>query len=216
MLIEGPAVIWGAFFIFCFFFFLIDGIGKWRRRRDLSHGKFSHATIAVDLVPKLKQLLTGKATFYIVGGDGYPLTKRMYYPWWRGFLRWALRKNCTINYILTNVSPADEVALLKVKKKLELNTEGKLNFCFLRKDLVDDSDREVVRKLHTFHPLIVEEKGKRIMWLEGYHPPASTVAYGCEFVPPAVAESDRRFNDYKSILGALTAKYGSQPQLAPS
>ena len=95
--LEGPSVLWGGFFTLLMLFIVVDYVMRWRRRRSLKPVRLSHATIALDLGPKLRRLLSEGSTFYVTGGDGYPLIARfLIYPWWRRCLKLLLRKNCNI------------------------------------------------------------------------------------------------------------------------
>jgi hypothetical protein len=213
--LEGPSVLWASFFALLILAILIDSGIRWTRRRSLKPVRLSHATIALDLGPKLRRLLSAGSTFYITGGDGYPLAARFFvYPWWRRCLKLLLRKNCNIYYLLTNTNPDDEQRFLKLKGELEAGTKGTIQFCFATADRVDQSDKALVEKFSTFHPLLVEANDHRIMWIEGYHPAGSTVAYSCEFVPPPEAQSDPRFDDYKKMMTHLFDKYGTPLALA--
>jgi hypothetical protein len=154
----------------------------------------------------LSHFLAESATLYIIGGNGYALT-RWLYPW-RWFLKRALRKKCTIHYLLTTAEWNAGDKLSKIKHDLEAGTEGKIEFYLVSSDRVDAGDRKLVESLRTFHPLLFETDDKRVMWIEDYHPENSTVAYACEFVPPNKAAHDKRFDRYKEILARLVDKYG--------
>jgi hypothetical protein len=198
--IEPTTVLWAIFFALTTTFVAIDWLLRWRRRRNVQHHKLAEATIARDLVPKLNKLVTEPFTFFITGGDGYSLTMRKPYPW-RRFLKRALWNGSTIHYILTKVSNGDRHKFLKVKAELEEGAKGKINFYIAPSDQPSDPDSELIESFQTFHPAVLAESpNRRLMWIEDYHPPHSTVAYSCEFVPPADAATDQRYDLYKTQL----------------
>lgn len=119
--------------------------------------RYSVATIAKNLAPKLSKLITedpdfSSPTLYVVGGDGFPLwTTDNFYPW-KSILRKVLKNHGTIHYILTNASGALAAKILRLKSDLESGTEGKIHFYFARSDLADGSVKTLIETFRTFHP----------------------------------------------------------------
>lgn len=167
---------------------------------------FPRATIAYDLVPKLKPFLAKRPTLYVTGADGHPLTTAKRYPW-PGFIKDALACGCEVHYLLTDVSERDERLLLNAKEKFEHGQSGKLHLYFLSAERVAEQDKDLVDSLRTFHIVLIETADERMMWTEHYHPPRSTVAYGCEFTAPADAKDNKRYDEYKTALVHLTERY---------
>src|SRR5262249_40915979 len=156
---------------------------------SLESCRYSVATIAKNLAPKLKRLTTedpafATPTLYVVGGDGFPLwTQDDAYPW-RGGLKDVLKRGGKIHYLLTNPSNVVIAKLTNVKSELESGAQGTITFYFLSRDSADEKDKAAIESFGTFHPTLIEGEGKRAMWVEGYHPPSSTVAYSCKFTSP--------------------------------
>jgi hypothetical protein len=180
------------------------------RDESLESCRYSVATIAKNLAPKLKRLTTedrdfSSPTLYIVGGDGYPLWTEDDYPW-RGGLKDVLKNGGVIHYLLTNPSSIVMAKLSRVKSELESGTEGKVHFYFVSSELVDETDQAVIESLRTFHPMLIEGESKRAMWVEGYHPANSTVAYSCKFTSPDEAKTDPDYDRYKEVILRLIEK----------
>jgi hypothetical protein len=175
--------------------------------QSLESCRYSVATIANNLAPKLKRLSEDPAfarpTMYVVGGDGYPLwTEDDSYPW-KGGLKDILKNGGAIQYLLTDPSSAVIAKLSKVKSDLENGVEGKINIYFVCSESADPKNKADIESLRTFHPTLIEGDGKRAMWVEGYHPAASTVAYACKFTSPEEAKTDPDYDRYKETITRL-------------
>ena len=67
-------------------------------------------------------------------------------------------------------------------------------------EVAESNSASFAKRMRTFHPTLVQNSGNRLMWIEGNHPAHSTTAYDCEFVPPPVANSDDRFEEYLEMI----------------
>jgi hypothetical protein len=200
-----------AFFVLLYaIFFLLGSVdsifGRIQRRRHaakLEHVILPRATIAHDLAPKLRKFLQARPTIYVTAGDGHPLTTAKIYPWFR-FIRDALECGGKIYYIVADAEQRDRVSLSKAASKLTTKRSG-FHLHFLNPKSVNAEERQIADTFRTFHVLLIEAGPDRAMWIEAYHPANSTVAYGCEFVPPELAATDPRYERYAAMLKAIVA-----------
>jgi hypothetical protein len=84
-----------------------------------------------------------------------------------------------------------------------------LKYCIVHdSEDLSDEDREIADVFRTYHPTIVEDKknGSQMMWLEGYHPPGSTVAYDCEFIDEKQSPNDSRVRKHKGEIEAIFSR----------
>lgn len=172
------------------------------------------ATMASHLAPRLLRYVRSKADLYIVERDATALTARDARRL-RRFLKMTLQNGSVIHYILTSQKVADEQKLLQLKHELENGAKGTIDFCFVSTGKTEGKDdKELVKSLVTFHPVLVESENQRMMWIEGYHPPLNeTLVYAWEFVPPTEAVKDDRYDKYKELLTRLIGKYGTGREL---
>jgi len=175
----------------------------------LESQSFSAGSLSKHLAPKLRQILEGSAVLYVTENDSAALLS-----WraavWRHFLKEALKRGSTVNYILTDANEADKRKLAQLKNELESGTDGTIQFCFFTRQLPDgDEDRKLRDSLRTFHPVIVEDSTQqRVMWIEGYHPIGNEEwAYHVEFLMPEDAAKDKRYDEYKKLLDRVIGKY---------
>ena len=176
---------------------------------------FQKATIAFDLVPRLESFLSDSSTpesctLMITGSDCYPLTlPEEDYPWKR-LLTEILEKNrCrVVQYVSHGKHPADNILQ-------ELQQEYPDRFEYrqlLNPELVSDpGDRELLRALHTFHPTLAwkgrgEKDDEKMMWVERYHPPASSEAFSCDYYDAqALMRNSDAFDFFRERLDAVWA-----------
>lgn len=204
----------GLFFLIFGLIVLKDFIFRWFKRRSLNMQTpepwWEGATMASHLVPRLLRYVKGRAEIYIVEHDASALTawsaRRL-----RRFLRMTLENGSTVHYVLTAPHAGDEQRLARIKQDLEQGTNGRIEFCLIvANQAKDDDDKELVKSLVTFHPVLVEDGNQRLMWIEGYHPLSNeTLVYAWEFVPSAEAATDSRWNKYKVAIAGLLQRYGS-------
>jgi len=200
------AVLYVAFFLFGSLGSITNRLHRWRRVGTLEHVFLPRATIAHDLAPKLRTFLPARPTIYVTAGDGHPLTTGKIYPW-SEFIREALEHGSKIYYIVANADARDRALLLKAASKLIPRNGGEFNLCFLNPRSPNQEERQLADTFCTFHVVLVEAGTTRAMWIEAYHPKDSTVAYGCEFVPPELAATDPRYDEYKAVLIRIVADY---------
>lgn len=181
-----------------------------RRRSLVSQKGGDGATMSSHLVPRLLRHVRSKAELYIVEHHASALTARSARRL-RRFLKMALQNGSTIHYVLTDPHPGDEQKLAQTKRDLEQNTSGTIEFCFITtRQAKGKDDKKLVKSFATFHPVLVENGNQRMMWIEGYHPPLNeTLVYAWEFVPPADAAKDPRWDEYKDAIVGLIKKYGA-------
>lgn len=185
-----------------------------KRRSLVSQKEGEGTTMSKDLVPRLLRHLRGFANLYIVERDASALmgrdTRRL-----RHFLRRTLESGSTVRYVLTAPHPGDERKLAQLKLELEQGTSGKIEFCLIAEDQAQGADQELVKNLTTFHPMLIEDSGRRMMWIEGYHPLINeTLAYNWEFVPPEDAATDSRWDKYMGAITGLIERYGPKQKVA--
>jgi hypothetical protein len=220
--LDNPSVIFLLVGLVVFYFLVVSIISvpslleRWRRlklRNRIESVFLPRATIAFDLIPKLRPFLPKQPTFYITAADGYSLTTIKRYPW-AGFIREALAHGCEIHYILTDTSERDERLLLEKQVILQAGGKGTLYLYFAVAERSDEKDRELLESLRTFHIVLAETASERLFWTEHYHAPKSTVAYGCEFVAPADANGNPRYDEYKDAIVYLIKKYENRRRLS--
>lgn len=191
---------------------ILQRLRRFRDRSRIETRAFPRATIAYDLVPKLRPFLSKRPTLYVTASDGYPLTTARRYPW-PGFISEALGFGCDVHYLLADVSEQDEAQLFAARDRIGAGRPGKLHLYFLNIESVSDEDRDLIESLCTFHVVLVETTNERMMWTEDYHPKRSTVAYGCKFTAPAEAKDNNQYDEYKAAITHLTERYKARRPL---
>lgn len=166
-------------------------------------------TLAANLGPRLEQILKGQSTIIVVERTVDALTTSAQKEW-RSFLRTQLAAGSRIHYIFTDAYAHDKRAFDDTAATLAHNTTGTLSACYFTQ-AVANSDRDVAlqRSFRTYHPVLaIEETGKRVMWIEEYHPPECVdLAYSVEFVAPEDAALDIRFEKLQGMLESIMARY---------
>ena len=169
---------------------------------------YDTATIANSLIPHLKSFMEGgraakPCTLVITGSDCHPMTEGDY-PW-RQFLCASLDKgHC---HVIQYISDGNHGAVSILER---LQAQYPTNFEYRRlanPDAVHDpADRELVEALRTFHPTLAwrgdgDENDDKLMWIESYHPPESTMAYGCDYYSPdTLRDRHDEFDFYREKL----------------
>lgn len=176
------------------------------RKRSDGHVWLSEATIARDLGPLMDPFITADTTIYITGGDGFPLIKRRY-PWKRDCLESWLDRGCTIHYILASPPSVTREAF---REAAERYPNLSVYVAKQPSEIADPQEKNFVEKLQTFHPTLAETPKGRVMWIEGYHPSNSVLAFNCEFLPPDAANEDRRFDAYRSFLDRICSDHSEK------
>ena len=196
---------------------------EYRENSGLNPEMLSAGSMSRHLAPKLRRILQGPAKFYVTEYDASPLLSWRQKAW-RRFLREALTRGSSVDYVITGASKDDKQKLGVLKSELEHGTTGSIQFHFFAPGCADnDEDRIALERMQSFHPLVVEDNaGQRVMWIEGHHylgnkeldpkencPPNSEWAYHVEFVPPAEAAKDERYEKYVALFARLIGKYGT-------
>lgn len=175
----------------------------------LEKNNFSEAGIAKTLTPLLKKHLAHGAKIKMVGSAGDNLfngTQDPSYPKaWQDPLRslfWG--KADDIYYLL--VGPDDQAWKALEAIATEVNQrEGRECFHIARitnaDEVKDEKLRGYAKDARTGHFLLAENP--KLLWLEGHHPPGSTTAYDCKFVPPTDAAQDPRHKNLSVIFDKM-------------
>jgi hypothetical protein len=122
---------------------------------------------------------------------------------WKRVLREWMRRGATINIIVTLPSQDARNAW----RPFEKTFPERFHYYELdRASAAPDLGKEIAR-LDTYHPvLIVNPDGDAApgaMWIEQYHPVGSAHAYAVQYVAPAEAKTDSRFEMFLSLYRRL-------------
>lgn len=159
------------------------------------------AGVTGKMAPRMGRYITEGSTVYIVGNDGRYTEKKRGKFWIKTIESW-LESGASITYILTD---ADEVSRKKFEAIAKAYPDNHFRYCELADVSEADEDiSKLIKKYYEYHPTLIEtSKGDRAMWLEGYHPEDSEYAYDINFITPAKANSDDRFDKIKGDLEKL-------------
>ena len=151
---------------------------------------YETATIAYDLVPCLKNFMSNSrasdsCTLVITGNDCHTLTlPPETYPW-IGFLTEILENDhChVVQYVSHGRHRADGI-LQSLQERFPERFEYRR---LVNPEVVTDpEDRKLIKVLQTFHPTLAwkgdgGQDDEKMMWIERYHPGASSEAYSCDY-----------------------------------
>ncbi|HUC63446.1 MAG TPA: hypothetical protein VMF53_15980 [Alphaproteobacteria bacterium] len=162
-------------------------------------------------VPQFDKYAANGSQVFIPAGDGLYCTRikrsrRARYK--NGLKKWLDKKEMTIHLVITLPSDAAR------KEWQSLKDEYPDRFCvyLLHREKVTEPSADMIKSqiasLDTYHPsLLVNPPGTDCfpgaMWIEAFHPVGSKFAYHVEFVPPAVAVNDERFDKYRQLYKAI-------------
>jgi hypothetical protein len=161
------------------------------------------------MIPALAGYVSDGAVLYIIGSGGAYLSQTDSY--YGSLLDWTKRFACTIHYILIDPNIDHMPTFLKLEDesaKAVADGKGKGRFKphFLTPDDVENAElRNIVRRLRTYHPNILENEASsvKVMWLEGYHPVDSKIAYNVQLVDLIETPSPARLAQFVDIKAAL-------------
>ena len=182
------------------------------------------ATVAQDLVPMLLAIdrtpnfsLKG-ASITIFGSDGKYIVSRNGGMLAKGIRRWVA-KGARVQYVLLEADPSvrhrfgelissigpDNLEVLVLNN----DEEGTMSL----QEGAESLDK-LKKKMRTFHPtLFLGSKGQKAMWIEGLHPPNSTVAYNVTYVSPSVmsvsSELIKKYDSCKRDIDAIAQNCAS-------
>lgn len=191
-------IVWAVLWIFHY-----PGIRGWWRARGPHRREISvaQANMAQDLCPLIDRYMKEGSTILIPGGDPNELFRPLY-PWNRYLRKW-LERGAHITYCLVEPSNHAESKLERLQREFPRLMD--LRIVWSVDQIDDEKDQKLVERMRTYHTVLLENKTddgavERVMWIEGNHPLRSKVAYDCQFVPPAIANNDTRFDNYWKIL----------------
>ena len=213
-------VVWGALFSQDVDFFIRWALRRTRVSQNVDAKpitptrRFQTATIAFDLVPCLEDFLSDSSTsdsctLVITGNDCYTLTLEDVYPW-KKFLTEILERNrCrVVQYVSHGKHPANNI-LQALQDKYPDRFEYRQ---LLNPELASDpEDRALLTALYTYHPTLAwkgrgEKHDDKMMWVETYHPPASTEAFSCDYYDTqALMRNSDAFDFFRERLDAVWA-----------
>jgi hypothetical protein len=172
-------------------------------------GSYAEANVATQLVPLLEPHVTFGTELTIVGNRGdysalvaaQTSAQDVNNEKWIHALRSWLDAKAEINYLLVAANDDGRAILEPLRHQYS-------NFHLWQvtpEDFDNDVDKAYVKELTTFHPILLENKKKKIraMWIENDHQPGSITAKNCEFIAPKDARTDRRFDDISNFLQHL-------------
>ena len=184
---------------------------------------YETATIAYDLVPCLEEFMSDSrppksCMLVITGNDCHTLTiPPEDYPW-IGYLEEVLESDqChVVQYVSHGKHRADGILE-------ELHERFPDRFEYRRlvnpEVVADPEDRELIKALQTFHPTLAwKGKGGRddekMMWIERYHPSASSEAYSCDyFDAKTLTRNSEAFDFFREKLNdawVISQNHGSE------
>lgn len=196
-----------------------------RKKASLTEEIFlTEATAAQDLVDMFLAIdksstcsLKG-AGITIFGGDGRYIVSPNGDKLTKGIETWV-EKGARIRYVLLEADPsvrsqfqeliadigADNLDVLIFNE----DTDGAKSM----REGTDSLDK-LKEKMRTFHPtLFCGEEGQKAMWVEGLHPPNSTVAYNVTYASPDVmsksSDLTKRYDSYKRDIDTIVRNCAS-------
>lgn len=181
------------------------GAGPYSRKRKravvFSSGavsKYDTARASSAMLPELEPFVREGSILHLTGSVGEYLSKNDAY--YKTLRDWAMERRSCINYILVMPDPKYVGVFLELEKE----TGRRFRVFTVHPDDFPDNYRSIIRRLRTYHPSIVETTDdKRAMWLEGYHPPTSMVAYDVEFIDLQKNRSPGRLEQFLRIREVL-------------
>jgi hypothetical protein len=184
---------------------------KWKQSKKKEHfqrARSSHlpaAAAATDLVPRIEKLINRDTTLYIVSNDASYFEYGDSGKYWHDTLKdWLTEKSCTIHYVLCGNQPIPNGALSAL-----VNASKNKFFvhCINARSTKIASASEMLASKYEFtHPTLVDnaDRSARAMWIEGYHPVRSSLAFEVDFVGPGLNKSENaRFESIKSEINRL-------------
>ena len=193
---AGIALVWSRFFR-----------PSRHKHAELKVQYFPFGKVATDLMPLLKHHRTDETKFFVIGLDGYSVgLDDTTYPWQKcvqdmanGAKEWT--------YFLQEPTPQASEAL---KRVMDLYP-SKIKVLVLDSNITPTpADAETIQLMRTNHFLVSESP--KMVWIEENHPPKSTDAYNCAFLPPMVAEHDDRHARLLNTFRHITSLYGKPLQ----
>ena len=180
------------------------------RLRNPHTERIAEAALMTKLIPRFNAFIAAGSELFIVGGDGL-YTQKMRGEEFISSLEEWLNKGCKISYVL--VCPHANSA-----SRLQALASRQPSFALYLmppSDTLAPALQDTVQKYRTFHPVLLQTKdGRRVMWIEHYHPPDSEMAFNIEFIAPAEAAGDARFDEYKNDIELIQQACAKEKQQA--
>ena len=179
-------------------------IHRERRAREMVRANSSsrwiaEAAAATDLAPLIEPLIRPGAVLYLpVGAGKYLATTAPHLRRrWLAHLRGWLQHGATIHVIVSRPTDAARTWTTSLKNEFPHSCHAH----FLHRERAPRSEGDDIRRLDTFHPVILRHgEASGMMWIEHDHQPDSVIAYNVDYVAPADIAQDPRFERYLSGL----------------
>ena len=168
-------------------------------RADLTSRSITEAAAATDLAPLIDPLIRPGAALYLPVGAGTYLATTVPHlrRRWLGHLRGWLQRGATIHVIVSR--PTETARTWTTALRNEFPTS--FHVYFLHRERAPQAAADDIRRLDTFHPVILRsEPSSGMMWIEHDHQPDSVIAYNVDYVAPGDVGEDPRFERYLSAL----------------
>lgn len=198
------------------FLLIVSFLAFERYLRETSPGSahFSTARASTNLRKKIEPVIGPGVEILMPAGAGhYALTlSRLQQQKWLALLKHWMDRGARTTIIIT--SP--DLAAVTYWQPLVDALVPSLRVCLLDRNLATRDDAEDIRRLDTFHPvLIVRDTEPLGMWIESRHDPESNVAYNVEYIAKGDIVNDQRlrFDRFLSVLRKLTDTDRDPPHL---
>ena len=145
--------------------------------------RFSTVNASSNLFWKIKKFIGPKSYLILPIGKGlYPLSL---WPWkraiWEARLKSWLTKGASISLIISCPTPKGMEYWQNLVDRFH-----EPNLDILNRHRANLHNSEQIKKLDTFHPALLFEKGRpQAMWIENFHNPERSVAEDVEYVAPS-------------------------------
>jgi hypothetical protein len=198
--------------------------GRLFNRRSLASGptpfrsgNFARASVATQLVPLLSEHVGAQTDIRIVGSYGdYSMRVAakskidVNQERWVLALKSWLEVGARINYLLVAATEDGR----QVLERLATQFKDFHLWEITADDIHEPVDKAYVKELMTFHPVLLENKKKKIraMWIENDHQPGSTEAENCDWIAPDDAKNDPRFDDISKLVNDLIERAAAKKE----
>lgn len=165
---------------------------------------FAKASVATVLIPLVRGHIKEGTTIRIVGNDGENLCNESYCLWRNAIVDWMKKFNCKIEYIFVNPNDQTVQSVKNIITEMKQTKSSEVFYPYkIDSEKIKNNKEylEIVEMIKTFH-FVVFDNPKQI-WLESYHEEGSLTAYDCEYIPPALASNDIRFNILKEKFESI-------------
>jgi len=190
------------------------------RIRGPGSARFVTVNASTNLSKKIKRIVGPGVDIFIPVGQGrYPLIigarlflgRRKQRKWENRIAHWI---EIGASVIIIISSPNTEA--IEYWQHLVNRLGNKLKVVILDRTIAPPEDAIEISRLDTFHPILIVKADDPLgMWVEGHHPPNSTVAYNVQYFArkDIIGYQRERFSRFLKVLRRLTNTAGSPPHI---